>query len=60
VERSKNNNHNFIEIGQVGADVTTYSAANLSRRTTYYFRVRAYNSAGDSAYSNIATATTNP
>jgi hypothetical protein len=60
VEASRNNTHNFSEIGQVGENVTTYSATNLSRRNTYYFRIRAYNAAGDSAYSNTANATTNP
>jgi hypothetical protein len=60
VERSKNNDHNFTEIETVGANVTTYSSTGLSRRTTYYFRVRAYNAAGGSQYSNTANATTNP
>ena len=59
VERSRNG-HGFQEIDRVGVNVTTYSATRLSRGTRYYFRVRAYNAAGDSAYSNIASATTNP
>ena len=45
----------------VGADVTSHQATGLSAGTTYYFRVRATNTAGDSANtttSNAATRTT--
>jgi predicted phage tail protein len=50
---------NFKQIATVGANVTTYSNTGLSRSTTYRYRVRAYNAAGNSAdYSNIASATT--
>ena len=40
----------------VGASATTYSATGLSNTTTYYFRVRATNSYGDSANSATASA----
>jgi titin len=49
---------NFTQIGTVGAGVTTYTDSGLAAATTYYYRVRATNSAGNSAYSNIASATT--
>ncbi|HEX7177479.1 MAG TPA: fibronectin type III domain-containing protein, partial [Pyrinomonadaceae bacterium] len=49
---------NFAQIGTVGANVTSAKNSGLSRRTTYRFRIRAYNAAGDSAYSNIANGTT--
>jgi predicted phage tail protein len=49
---------NFGEITAVGANVTSYSNTGLSSSTTYYYRVRASNAAGNSAYSNIANATT--
>ena len=42
----------------VGANVTTYSATGLSANTTYYYRVRATNAAGDSANTSTASATT--
>jgi hypothetical protein len=36
----------------------TYRSTGLSANKTYYFRVRAYNAAGSSAYSNTAKAKT--
>lgn len=36
---------------------TTYTVANLQADTTYYFAVTAYNSAGESGYSNEVSAT---
>ena len=49
---------NFIQIATVGANVTSYSSKGLTANTPYTYRVRAYNSVGDSAYSNTAAATT--
>ena len=58
VERSTDN-VSFSQIGQVGANVVTYSdTASLTPSTTYYYRVRAYASGVASAYSNVASATT--
>ena len=48
----------FAQIAQVGPRVTSYSDAGLSSGQTYEYRVRAFNSAGDSGYSNTASATT--
>ncbi len=48
----------FTQIAALGANVTSYSSTGLAASTTYYFRVRASNSAGSSAYSNTASATT--
>jgi hypothetical protein len=58
IERSTRNNSSFTQIATVGANVTSYSSTGLSKNTTYYYRVRAYNADGDSAYSNEASATT--
>jgi titin len=49
-------NYNWTDT--VGTGVTTYSATGLKASTTYYFEVRAYNSYGNAAYSNAASATT--
>jgi len=49
---------NFRQIASVGVNVSTYSNTGLKRNTSYSYRVRAYNSSGNSAYSNTATAKT--
>ncbi len=50
----------FAEIATVGANVTSYSNTGLAPSATYHYRVRANNAAGDSGYSNTASATTPP
>ena len=49
---------NWKPIASAGANVTTFSDRGLSSKTTYRYRVVAYNALGDSAFSNIAKATT--
>jgi hypothetical protein len=49
---------NFAQIAQVGPGVVSYSNTGLTSSTNYSYRVRAYNSGGDSSYSNTASATT--
>ena len=44
----------------VGANIRTFSVLGLSASSTYYFRVRAYNSMGPSGNSAPASATTLP
>ena len=59
IERCQGNNcTNFVEIATTAANATTFSSTGLSRNTRYRFRVRAFNAAGNSAYSNIAMART--
>ncbi len=59
IERCKGSTcTNFAQIATVGADVTSYSNTKLTASTTYRYRVLAYNESGNSAYSNIAAATT--
>jgi len=51
---------NFSQVGSTGSARTSYSDGALNAGTTYYYRVYAYNSSGNSAYSNVANATTVP
>ena len=51
IERKKVG-ENYTEIGTVASNVSTYNDTGLSGNTTYYYRVRAYNSDGNSDYSN--------
>jgi len=48
----------FSQIATVGASVTTLNDTGLTASTPYRYRVRAYNTAGDSGYSNLVSATT--
>jgi len=48
----------FIKIDTVAPDVKSYSDTTLNSGITYYFRVRAINSAGNSGYADAAQATT--
>ncbi len=50
---------NFEQVGTAGAGATSFVNFGLTSNTTYRYRVRAYNTAGDSAASNIAKVTTN-
>jgi hypothetical protein len=58
VERSLDGATAWTEIATTGQNVTTYVNATLSPGTTYYYRIVATNAGGDSAPSNIASATT--
>ncbi len=59
IERATSTNGPFLEIKQVPAAVTSYVDPNLTEFTTYYYRIRAINTAGNSGYSNVATARIN-
>lgn len=48
----------FAQVATVAANVTSYANTGLLASTSYSYRVRAYNGAGDSDYSNTAEATT--
>jgi hypothetical protein len=58
IERATVASATWSQIDTVGAGVTTYQDTGLSASTTYYYRVQATNSAGDSSYSNEANDTT--
>ena len=55
---SGNNADTYVQIATVSEDVTSFSDTDCSGELVYYYRVRSYNSNGDSDYSNEATTTT--
>jgi titin len=59
IERSTDG-MNFSQIATSTANGTVYSNTNLLANTTYYYRVRAYDGANHSDYSNAASEATLP
>jgi hypothetical protein len=57
VERSSDG-RSFAQIAQAGANAASWADTGLSGGVTYYYRVRAFNNYGNSAYSNVASAQT--
>jgi hypothetical protein len=58
-ERSLSSDSGFNSIGGVSRDITSaVDRSSLSCGTTYYYRMLARNASGDSAYSNVASAST--
>ncbi len=53
IQRSTNGG-SWASIGQVGENVTTFTDSSVSKRHTYVYRVYAFNSFGNSAYSNTS------
>ena len=58
IERSNSLGSGYVQIATVGANVVSYSSTGLKSNKTYYYRVRASNGSGNSAYSNTASAKT--
>jgi hypothetical protein len=58
IERKTGGGGTYAQIGTAAANATTYSDSGLAEGTTYFYRVRAVNGAGNSAYSSEASATT--
>ena len=50
----------YVQITSVGVNIRTYTNTGLAYGTRYWYRVRAYNAVGASAYTNEANATTLP
>lgn len=48
----------WIEIATLGANIGAYTDTGLAPSTTFTYRVRAFNSGGNSVYSNSSAATT--
>lgn len=60
IERSRSASGGFTQIASVGRDVASFVDIDLEPATEYFYRVRAANAGGNSAYSNVASATTLP
>jgi hypothetical protein len=59
LERKTGAGGTYAEIaGSIAANATSYSNTGLTASTTYYYRLRSYNAAGNSSYSNEISATT--
>ena len=58
IEQALSGSDVFEEIARVAVNTTTLTIGNLSPGTTYLYKVKAYNSAGESSYTDTASATT--
>lgn len=57
IERSPDGS-TWVQIATAAANATSYNNTGLTDGTKYYYRVRAYNQGGNSAYSNTANDVT--
>jgi hypothetical protein len=48
----------FAKIGEVGPHVAAFRDGSVDPRTTYHYRVHAWNASGDSSPSNVVEMTT--
>lgn len=55
IERSASPGDGFVQIAETGSNVNVFDDTTASRKTTYYYRVRAANGAARSAYTNVAS-----
>ncbi|MDQ3282529.1 MAG: hypothetical protein M3Q69_14100 [Acidobacteriota bacterium] len=53
IERSTNDADHFAQIGTAAANATSFTDGSVVKKTAYYYRVRAINANGTSAYSNV-------
>lgn len=58
IERSADGTTGWTNIGSNSPGDTTFTDTGLSEHTVYYYRVKAVNAAGSSAYTSVANATT--
>ena len=58
LERSTSSSTGFVQIATTGANVTRYADNGRAMGTTYYYRIRAGNANGYSAYSAVVSART--
>ncbi len=60
IERSQNNNVNFIEIGRVNEGITQFDDISATEVDNYFYRVKAINTGGESDYSNESFLSISP
>jgi titin len=58
LERSPDGSTNWAQVASPGGGSTSYTNTGLNASTPYFYRIRARNSAGASAWSNTASGTT--
>jgi hypothetical protein len=59
IERCTGNGcNNFVEIGRVGRNTTSYVDGTVTNNTQYSYRMRAFNAVGVSPYTNVVSAKT--
>jgi RHS repeat-associated protein len=58
VERKTGSAGTYAQIASLNPNVVTFGDTGLTASTTYFYRVRASNSSGNSAYTNQASVTT--
>jgi len=58
IERKTGSGGTYVQIATTGASAEFFSNTGLTAGTTYFYRVRASNSSGNSAYTNQASAST--
>jgi fibronectin type 3 domain-containing protein len=58
IERSLTSGSNYVLITTTAADAIAFTDSNLTEGTAYFYRVRAINLAGNSAYTSESTVTT--
>jgi hypothetical protein len=58
IQRSTSSSSGFSQVGMTSAGATSLDDGGLAAATTYFYRVRATNAAGNSGWSNVASATT--
>ncbi len=60
IYRSLSSGGAYVFLGKVNSNITSYSSLGLAANTTYYYKVRAINNNGESAFTAVASATTQP
>ncbi|MGZ7066506.1 MAG: hypothetical protein ACXVI6_09125, partial [Candidatus Aminicenantales bacterium] len=58
IERKTGAGGAWAQVGTAAAEAISADDGGLTENTTYYYRIRAFNNAGDSGYSNEAPVTT--